>query len=632
MQLVFTEEQEELRRAARAFLQDHSGSEQVRAAMASERGWDTEVWKRIATELGWTGVAIPETHGGAGLGFVELVALLEEMGEALLCAPFLSSVCMAAPALLAAPDCAASREWLPAIAEGRATATLATSDRFDAASIATVARKRGDGFVLAGESRFVLDGHTADLLLIAARGEGSNGDDGVSLFAVPASSAGVERRALPTMDQTRRFATVTLRDLPVGAASRVGGEGQGWPIVGQALDRAAIALAAEQVGGAQRCLDLSVAYAKERVQFGRPIGGFQAIKHKCADMMTAVESSRSAAYYAACVGDRGRRRAAQRRVAREGVVLRVLFPLRGRRAADPRRRGLHLGVRRAPAPEARALDGGVPRFAVVPPRARRRGDRAVIAIDLAGHVAIVTGGGRGVGRGISERLLEAGADVVICSRNEPESLPGAGGRTAAFVAADVRELEAIDRVIAFARDRFGRLDVLVNNAGGSPAAPAATASPRFSEKILQLNLIAPMHFAQKANAVMQSQPEGGVIVNIASVSALRPSPGTAAYAAAKAGLLSLTQTLAVEWAPRVRVNAIAAGMIKTELAAMHYGDEAAQARVAATVPLERLGTPRDVGDLCVFLASPLASYVSGAALLMHGGGERPAFLGVVGTS
>jgi NAD(P)-dependent dehydrogenase (short-subunit alcohol dehydrogenase family) len=253
----------------------------------------------------------------------------------------------------------------------------------------------------------------------------------------------------------------------------------------------------------------------------------------------------------------------------------------------------------------------------------------VIAIDLAGRVVIVTGGGRGVGRGISERFLEAGAEVVICGRNEPESLPSAAGRKALFVAADVRELEAIDRVIAFARERCGRLDVLVNNAGGSPAAPAATASPRFSEKIIQLNLIAPMHFAQKANAVMQAQPQGGAIVNIASVSALRPSPGTAAYAAAKAGLVSLTQTLAVEWAPKVRVNAIVAGMIATELASLHYGDAAAQARVAETVPLARLGTPRDVGDLCVFLASPLASYVSGAALVMHGGGERPAFLDVV---
>jgi len=249
----------------------------------------------------------------------------------------------------------------------------------------------------------------------------------------------------------------------------------------------------------------------------------------------------------------------------------------------------------------------------------------VISIDLAGCVAIVTGGAKGVGRGITERLLAAGAAVVVCGRTEPETLPSG----AQFVAADVRELDQIDRVIAFARERCGRLDLLVNNAGGSPAAPAATASPRFSEKILALNLVAPMHFAQKANAVMQEQPEGGSIVNIASVSALRPSPGTAAYGAAKAGLLSLTQTLAMEWAPKVRVNAIAAGMIATELAHLHYGDAAAQARVAATVPAGRLGTPRDVGDLVAFLASPLASYVSGSIVLMHGGGERPSFLGAV---
>jgi NAD(P)-dependent dehydrogenase (short-subunit alcohol dehydrogenase family) len=252
-----------------------------------------------------------------------------------------------------------------------------------------------------------------------------------------------------------------------------------------------------------------------------------------------------------------------------------------------------------------------------------------IAIDLAGRVAIVTGGGRGVGRGISERFLEAGAEVVICGRSEPESLPEAGGRRACFVAADVRDVEQIARVVAFPCERWGRLDVLVNNAGGSPAAPAASASPRFSEKIVALNLMAPLHFAQQVNAVMQEQPEGGAIVNVASVSGLRPSPGTAAYGAAKAGLLSLTRTLAVEWAPKVRVNAVAAGMIHTELVEMFYGDAAAQARVAATVPLGRLGTPRDVGDACVFLASPLAAYVSGAALLLDGGGERPAFLAAV---
>jgi NAD(P)-dependent dehydrogenase (short-subunit alcohol dehydrogenase family) len=256
----------------------------------------------------------------------------------------------------------------------------------------------------------------------------------------------------------------------------------------------------------------------------------------------------------------------------------------------------------------------------------------VISIDLAGRVAIVTGGGRGVGRGIAERLLDAGAEVLVCGRKRPESLPRSGVREAVFSEGDVRELEAIEHVLRATVERFGRLDVLVNNAGGSPAAPAATASPRFSEKIIQLNLIAPLHFAQQANAVMQGQPEGGAIVNIASVSGLRASPGTAAYGAAKAGLFSLTQTLAVEWAPKVRVNAVAAGMIETELAHLHYGEGEVRARVAATVPLGRLGTPRDVGDVCVFLASPLASYVSGASILVHGGGERPAFLSALRSS
>jgi NAD(P)-dependent dehydrogenase (short-subunit alcohol dehydrogenase family) len=247
-------------------------------------------------------------------------------------------------------------------------------------------------------------------------------------------------------------------------------------------------------------------------------------------------------------------------------------------------------------------------------------------LDMSGRAVIVTGGGRGVGRGITLRFLEAGADVVICGRNEPEDLPEFGGRSALFTPADVREIDQIDSVVAFTTGRLGRLDVLENNAGGAPTADAATASPRFSEAILRLNLIAPLNFSQRANAVMQQQPEGGVIINIASVSGTRPSPGTAAYGAAKAGLLSLTQTLAVEWAPRVRVNAVTAGMIRTELAHLHYGDEAGVASVAATVPLGRLGEPRDVGDACLFLASPLSSYISGANVLLHGGGEKPAFL------
>jgi NAD(P)-dependent dehydrogenase (short-subunit alcohol dehydrogenase family) len=247
-------------------------------------------------------------------------------------------------------------------------------------------------------------------------------------------------------------------------------------------------------------------------------------------------------------------------------------------------------------------------------------------LDFSGKAVIVTGGSRGVGRGISERFLAAGADVVICGRSEPEEMPEANGRKALFCAADVRDVEQIAAVVEFTSERFGRLDVLVNNAGGAPEVDAATASPRFSEAIIRLNLLAPLNFAQAANAVMQAQEAGGTIINIASVSGIRPSPGTAAYGAAKAGLLSLTQSLAVEWAPRVRINAVTAGMIETELAHMHYGDAEGLAAVAATVPLERMGTPGDVGDTCLYLASPLASYVSGANVLMHGGGEKPAFL------
>ncbi len=247
-------------------------------------------------------------------------------------------------------------------------------------------------------------------------------------------------------------------------------------------------------------------------------------------------------------------------------------------------------------------------------------------LDYSGKVVIVTGGGRGVGRGISERFLAAGADVVICGRNQPDELPQAGERKARFCAADVRDVDQIAQVVDFTMEHFARLDVLINNAGGAPEADAATASPRFSEAIVRLNLLAPLNFAQRANAVMQQQDQGGAIVNIASVSATRPSPGTAAYGAAKAGLLSLTQSLAVEWAPRVRINAVTAGMIETEQAHLHYGDAEGIAAVAATVPLERMGAPGDVGDACLFLASPLASYVSGANLLMHGGGEKPAFL------
>jgi NAD(P)-dependent dehydrogenase (short-subunit alcohol dehydrogenase family) len=257
-------------------------------------------------------------------------------------------------------------------------------------------------------------------------------------------------------------------------------------------------------------------------------------------------------------------------------------------------------------------------------------------LDFTGRAVVVTGGSRGIGRGIAEAFLAAGADVVVCGRTErqEDELPSAadaGGtvRRAVFVPADVRDAGQASSVMAAAAERFGRLDTLVNNAGGSPKVDAATASPRFTESIVALNLLAPLFCAQAANSVMQSQGEGGSIVNIGSVSGVRPSPGTAAYGAAQAGLINLTQTLAIEWAPKVRVNCLTPGMVATEASEDHYGGAVGMAEVAATVPLGRFGTLEDMAGLCLFLASPLAGYVTGANLVAHGGGERPAFLAAV---
>lgn len=249
-------------------------------------------------------------------------------------------------------------------------------------------------------------------------------------------------------------------------------------------------------------------------------------------------------------------------------------------------------------------------------------------LDHTGRVVVITGGSRGIGRVLVERFLDWGAHVVTCGRTEPDDLPRSGDRTATFVPADVRDPDQAAAVVDAAVDAHGRLDAVINNAGGAPAANAATASPRFSESIIRLNLLAPLHVAQRANHHMQAG-RGGVIVNIASVSGRRPSPGTAAYGAAKAGLLSLTESLAVEWAPKVRVVGIVAGLIATEQAELHYGDAAAQARVAATVPAGRLGTPEDLAQACRWLTSSLSSYVSGSSVWVHGGGERPAFLDAV---
>ncbi len=306
MNFAFTEEQEELRQTARAVLAEHASSERVRAAMTSERGWDDGLWKQLGAELGWTAVHIPEQYGGLGLGYVELVALLEIMGEHLVCSPYFATLALGANALLVAGSEAQKQQWLPAIAEGERTATLAWTEsngRWDADGIETRCEPDGDGYVLRGSKRYVVDGHLAQTLIVAARSPGSAGQQGVSLFVVDGNATGLESKPLPTVDSTRRQAEIRLSDVRVPASARLGEEGQGAALLAKTLDLAAVALAAEQVGGAQRCLDMAVDYAKQRVQFGRPIGSFQAIKHKCADMMVAVESARSAVYYAACVAE-----------------------------------------------------------------------------------------------------------------------------------------------------------------------------------------------------------------------------------------------------------------------------------------------------------------------------------------
>lgn len=234
----------------------------------------------------------------------------------------------------------------------------------------------------------------------------------------------------------------------------------------------------------------------------------------------------------------------------------------------------------------------------------------------------MTGGTKGLGRGLAEAFRDAGADVLVCARNEPASLPD----RVAFVSADLRDATAAASAVDAAVERFGRLDVAINNAGGAPEAAAATVSPRFVEKVVALNLLAPFYVAQRANAVMQLQDDGGLIVNIGSLSGYRPACGSSAYGAAKAGLLMLTGALAMEWAPKVRVNAVDVGLCRTEQTDDHYGDDASVAAIEGTIPLGRMARPEEVGHVAAFLASDLASYVSGATVACHGGGEPPAFL------
>lgn len=241
-------------------------------------------------------------------------------------------------------------------------------------------------------------------------------------------------------------------------------------------------------------------------------------------------------------------------------------------------------------------------------------------------VVIVTGGGGNIGRAITQAYLQAGAHVVICGRREPESPVMGGERQALFVQADIRDPEQSQRVVDVAVEQFGRLDILVNNAGGSPPVDAATASPKITEKIIQLNLVAPLILSQQAFQVMSQQDTGGNIINVASVSGVRPSPGTMAYGAAKAGLLSATRSLAQEWGPKARVNGIVVGLVRHDAGVEHYGGEEGFQRIADMLPMKRMAAPEDIANACLYLSSSQASYISGASLELDGGGEVPVFL------
>ncbi|MEH6581971.1 MAG: acyl-CoA dehydrogenase family protein [Halioglobus sp.] len=305
MEFKFTEEQEMIRDTAAAFLGEVSSSEAVRTAMATEAGYSPELWTRVCEEMFWQAIHIPEEYGGMGLGYVELVAMLEQMGSHLFCSPFYSTVCLGVNALLVAGSEEQKARYLPEIIGGT-TATLAytgTSGRWDASTVEATCEPSDGGFVLNGTCRFVADGHTAQLLVVAARTPGTQGEEGISLFVLPADTAGVSTEWLPTMDQTRKQAQVNFDNVSVDAAALMGAAGQAWPLLEKIIDLATVAIAADQVGGSQQVLDSTVEFLQERVQFGRVIASYQAVKHKAADMMVKVEAARSAIYYAACVAD-----------------------------------------------------------------------------------------------------------------------------------------------------------------------------------------------------------------------------------------------------------------------------------------------------------------------------------------
>jgi alkylation response protein AidB-like acyl-CoA dehydrogenase len=311
MDFGFSREQELLRQTARSFLEKECPSAFVRRMMDDPAGTTDEFSRKLA-ELGWLGLVYPEAHGGAGLGLVDLTVVLEEMGRAVMPGPFFSTVLLGGLAIREAGSPEQQAAWLPRLTAGEVRATLALleeSARWDAAGVGLAAKpSKAGGWVLSGTKLFVPDGHTADLLVVAARTARPTKDDpahGVTLFLVPADARGVARTPLPTMDQTRKLAEVTLARVEVGPDAVLGTLHQGWTPLARVLDRAAVALCAEMCGGAQRVLELSTEYAKVRVAFGRPIGAYQAIKHRCADMLVAVENAKSITYYAAWAADQG---------------------------------------------------------------------------------------------------------------------------------------------------------------------------------------------------------------------------------------------------------------------------------------------------------------------------------------
>ena len=296
---AFSEEQDQLRDAVRRFLEAKSPSTEVRRLMETDEGYDPAVWSQMANELGLQSLHIPEDYGGQGFTWVELGIVLEEMGAALLCAPYFSTVVLGANAIMNGATPEQQAELLPGIASGETIAALAITEpngKWDASGVEMVAAGSGDSVTLNGTKSYVIDGHIANLIIVVARTAGSSGTDGVGLFAVDGDAAGLTRTQLATLDQTRKQAKLDFADVP---ARVLGDAGNAWGAVEKTLQHASVGLSNEMVGGAQKVLDMSVEYAKVRVQFGRPIGSFQAIKHKCADMLLEVESAKSAAYYAA---------------------------------------------------------------------------------------------------------------------------------------------------------------------------------------------------------------------------------------------------------------------------------------------------------------------------------------------